>query len=98
MAILQAVSCLELANYLEAGLWCLIGLGFVACALRSKGRESRRCVLAAVAFLLFGASDLVEVQTGAWWHPWWLLVWKALCVASLLVLSARYVRDKHGSG
>lgn len=94
---MHGASYLELADYLEAGLWSLIALGFVAYALRSKGREARRCVLAAVAFLLFGASDLVEVQTGAWWHPWWLLVWKALCIASLLVLLAQYVRRKHSS-
>ena len=95
MAILPAASLFELANYLEAGLWCLIGLGFVAYALRRKGREFRRCVLAAVAFLLFGASDVVEVQTGAWWQPWWLLVWKGLCVVSLGVLLLLHAWDKH---
>jgi len=40
----------------------------------------------AVVFVLFGISDLVETQTGAWWKPWWLLVWKVLCVHAMLTL------------
>lgn len=41
---------------------------------------------AAFVFLAFGLSDLVETQTGAWWKPWWLFAWKALCVHAMLAL------------
>jgi hypothetical protein len=37
------------------------------------------CVLVA-----FGFSDVVEIQTGAWWRPWWLLVWKGACLLAML--------------
>jgi hypothetical protein len=42
--------------------------------------------VAAAVLLAFGGSDVVETRTGAWWHPWWLLVWKGLCVVALVVL------------
>lgn len=71
-------------NYAEAALWAVI-----ACVLLVKRRGSevpiaRLQLLAAVAFFFFGISDLVETQTGAWWKPWWLLVWKVACVVALL--------------
>jgi hypothetical protein len=34
-------------------------------------------------FVLFGSSDVVEAQTGAWWRPLWLLAWKGVCLGSL---------------
>ncbi|MBE7458640.1 MAG: hypothetical protein KJ057_17160 [Phycisphaerae bacterium] len=42
-----------------------------------------------MTFLAFGASDVVEADTGAWWRPWWLLAWKAACLAVLLTLLIR---------
>ena len=30
---------------------------------------------------------IVEANTGnEWWHPWWLVLWKAGCVCILLFL------------
>lgn len=43
-------------------------------------------LVAALIFVAFGCSDLVETQTGAWWNPWWLLLWKAACVHALLTV------------
>jgi hypothetical protein len=76
----------EYANYGEAALWGLVGLTFAVYAVRRAGATRRRCTLAALMFLLFGLSDVVEVRSGAWWRPWWLLVWKSLCVLIMLVL------------
>ena len=74
-------------NYVEAGLWGILGVGFAIGAGRTGGRAARwRCVVAALTLLAFGASDVVETRTGAWWHPWWLLAWKAACVIALLLL------------
>jgi hypothetical protein len=44
--------------------------------------------------LFFGGSDIVEVQSGAWWSPWWLFVWKASCVLSMAILFMVYLRDR----
>ena len=43
-----------------------------------------KTMLAGATLLAFGASDLVETSTGAWYDPWWLFLWKAACVACLL--------------
>lgn len=72
-----------LANRVEAGLW--IGIAIVVCVVARRDRA-----IAVVTFALFGVSDLVETTTGAWWRPWWLLMWKAACVAVFLWLLVRY--------
>ena len=79
----------QTANYIEAALWILIALVFLASARNQERRN--RCLFAAIAFAMFGVSDIVEASTGAWWRPWWLLVWKALCIACMLGLLAGYV-------
>jgi hypothetical protein len=53
-----------------------------------------RCLVAAVTLVLFGISDVVEVETGAWYRPWWLLVWKGVCVMVLGYLLITYIREK----
>lgn len=78
-------------NYAEAGLWSVLGLGFVVQSARVKGGIRWRCALAAGAFLAFGGSDVIEAQTGAWWHPWWLLVWKGVCLGVFAGLLGEYV-------
>jgi len=79
-----------LSNRIEAALWLVIALAMTVAAARGA-RIRFDCTIAAVAFALFGISDLVEAKTGAWWRPWWLLAWKAACVfAFLWLLKRRY--------
>jgi hypothetical protein len=74
-------------NYIEAGFWGVIGAGFAVRAVRlGNGAGKWKCVVAAVTLFAFGGSDVVETRTGAWWHPWWLLVWKGVCVIVLVGL------------
>ena len=61
---------------------------------RRQGRAS--AASAAVVFIAFGVSDIVETTTGAWWRPWWLLVWKGVCVLALLTLFVRWRRPAAG--
>ena len=63
-------------------------------AAYQRGVVRRDCIVAAITFAIFGASDLVEATTGAWWRPWWLLLWKAACLFAFLVLLVRYVRRR----
>ena len=72
-------------NHWEAAFWTAIAVGCVARSLQFQGAVRRDLCIAAAAFLAFGLSDWVEAQTGAWWHPWWLLLWKGAC---LLILAA----------
>ena len=79
------------ANYAEAGLWAVIGVFAAAIAFRRSGWARGRCLLLAATMFAFGASDVVEAGTGAWWRPWWLLVWKGTCVLVLLGLFVEHI-------
>jgi hypothetical protein len=75
----------EFFNYVEVGLWPAIGIAAAVMALRRRGAARRRGLIASVTLFAFGASDWAENATGGeWWHPWWLLLWKAACVGVLL--------------
>lgn len=88
----------QTTNALEAGLWAIIACGFAWQAIRSAESSTRkRCVIAASAFLVFGVSDAIEISTGAWWRPWWLLLMKAACVFTLSGLFLEYRRFKRQS-
>ncbi len=73
-------------NFLEACLWVAIAAIAAVIAARNPGRVRSRCLTLALTLVAFGISDVVETRTGAWWRPWWLLVWKAACVVVLLAL------------
>ena len=83
------------ANYVEAGLWTVIALGFLFHALFKHGGPTS--LVAGAAFLLFGISDVIETRTGAWWRPWWLLVMKGGCIVAFVVLLARYATARRAA-
>ena len=90
---MNAVSAIDptfvLFNRVEAGLWLVIAIA-LAIAARRRRHVRSDCVIAAIAFALFGLSDLVETHTGAWWRPWWLLAWKLACAFALLHLLLKH--------
>lgn len=73
-------------NVFEVVLWTALGCEFSRRSVWIERSYRGRCLLAALAFFLFAGSDAVEILTGAWWRPWWLLMWKAACVLVLLLL------------
>lgn len=89
--MLAALPFFQTANYLEAAFWLVIAAGCVIAITRTSGIPRRNCVIAAIAFAFFGVSDIIEASTGAWYHPWWLLVWKGLCLLVLFWLLAQYI-------
>lgn len=90
----------QLLNAIEAGLWIAVA---IICLLPQfkVGWSRRQRWMASGTFVLFAISDLVETQTGAWWRPWGLLVWKAGCIAIILLLIVAAIRlkqqEKHRS-
>lgn len=70
-------------NQIEVVLWAVAALIFVLRGV-SDAACRRHAFIAATAFLFFSGSDAMEIQTGAWWRPWWLFVWKAACVLTLI--------------
>jgi len=81
-------------NYIEAFLWFCFAIGFAVNAGKTSGITRINRLITSLIFLFFGGSDIVEVQTGAWWSPWWLFVWKASCVLSMAILFWVYLRDR----
>ena len=86
----------ETANYIEAGFWIVIGAVIMVTAV-IRHRVDRWTWLSLGVFVAFGISDIVEVSTGAWWRPWWLLLWKAACVLVMTTLLVRYVKRRRRS-
>ncbi|MDP5136293.1 hypothetical protein ORJ04_10065 [Rheinheimera baltica] len=77
---------IETFNHIEAGLWFIIGLGMLIAAFirRRDNRWLTLFLVATVAFTLFGVSDIIEAETGAWWKPLELLALKAACVLTFI--------------
>jgi hypothetical protein len=78
------------ANHYEAALWLAVAVISLLFAIRKQGHARSRCAILSFAMLAFGASDLVEATTGAWWRPWWLFAWKAVCVLVFVALLAEH--------
>ncbi|MGB7710375.1 MAG: hypothetical protein WBL95_12735 [Microcoleus sp.] len=81
-------------NYIEAFIWFCFAVGFALDALKTSGKTIIHRLITSLIFFLFGCSDIVEVQTGAWWSPWWLFVWKVSCGLSMMLLFWVYLRDR----
>lgn len=81
-------------NYIEAGFWFFISavLAFYAFRETSKSSNFKNIVIASIAFFVFGVSDIIEVQTGAWWSPYSLLVLKGICIVILFSCFISYFK------
>lgn len=81
-----------LFNLSEALLWEIIALGCAVGAIRHSGKRRRLLAIASLTFALFGFSDWIEADSGAWWEPPWLLVLKIACVATLILTLPAWLR------
>ncbi len=80
-------------NYIEGVVWQIIAMATLLLFYRKSIPDA---LLLMVSFIIFGISDFIEVQTGAWWRPWWLLVMKGLCLVGIAF--AIYRLKKQNSG
>lgn len=94
MPNLHALTFFQISNFIECGLWIAMSLVMAAVALRCRGYARQLAWRAVPVLFVFGISDSVEAFTGAWWRPWWLLIWKALCILALLILAVKYYRSR----
>jgi hypothetical protein len=89
---------LDIFNGCEAIFWFAMAI-VVMLRYRRAAIGTRRIAHGTATFLvLFAASDLIEMQTGAWWRPTGLLILKGVCVISLvggfgLLLQQKASRD-----
>ncbi len=85
-------------NLVEAGFWISFGLVVLLGLCKRARRVTAFTIITAAIIVLFGVSDLVEAQTGAWWRPWWLLVWKADCLAGMALCLWTFLRVRSEPG
>jgi len=85
------------ANGVEGVLWIAIGAVVFARTEKHGGRRAGIGGTAAFAFFWFGVSDFLEIGTGAWWRPVWLLLLKTVCVATLLGCLIAYRRAQRAA-
>lgn len=85
-------------NAFEIFLWAALGLAVFWRGRAGPPRVRRLSRIAAAAFLLFAASDAMELRTGAWWRPWWLFAWKAACVVALIGCLVAHQRWRNRGG
>jgi hypothetical protein len=72
----------EWFNLGEGILWIAIGTALLIGGAITRANRPLKTA-SGLSFILFGVSDFIEMQTGSWWKPAWLLRFKALCVISL---------------
>ena len=85
-------------NYGEVAIWPVMGVVLLAAGFRRAGVVRRDYWLAAAVLIAFGPTDYFEAEHGnEWWHPWWLLLWKAACVVALLaIVGNAWRRERRG--
>ena len=91
---IDAIDIEKVFNYFEAGFWFVIAVALFLGTSRAEPRVKRVGVVALLAVSVFGISDLIEAQTGAWWRPWWLFFIKAACVLVFADCLRRYRQIK----
>lgn len=79
-------------NLVEGCFWIALGIGFLVSLVRPGWQRGK--IAAAANFAAFGASDFVEMHTGAWGRPWWLAAWKVTCVGLMAVLLFAHTRRR----
>jgi len=67
-------------NVIEAGIWFALATWFLFLAVRRKTSLKKSFLIFSLTLFVFGISDIIETQTGAWYKPFGLFLLKAICV------------------
>lgn len=76
----------QIFNIIEIIFW--LGMGSLLMYYSMKKAPSRKAHAAAagITLLVFSITDIIEIFTGSWWDPWWLLALNMLCIFSLIMI------------
>ncbi len=85
---------LSMFNAVEAGWWLLCAGLIASRGQRIRGLTLRLRVLLCLFFIAFAVTDVVEISTGAWWHPRWLMWANIGCVIGILTISVHVLRNR----
>lgn len=81
----------QICNLVEGFWWIALGIWMLSLRNKSAGRV---VALLSAVLVVFGISDFIEIFTGAWWRPLWLLAIKAVCVAVGIITSIHLYRER----
>ena len=70
-------------NLVEGMFWISVGIWLV---LTRRFVHRQQHYMLSITLVVFGISDFVEMHTGVWWTPAWLLVWKAVCIGVFIII------------
>lgn len=76
-------------NVIESGIWFALATWFLFLAVRRTTSLKRSFLVFSLTLFVFGISDIIETQTGAWYKPIGLFLLKAVCV--MLIAGCVYV-------
>ena len=83
-------------NLCEGLLWIGMAIGFLV-VLARKRQNVDLMLATSLLFLVFGISDFVEIETGGWYKPWWLLLWKASCLVGFASVYTLFRKRRRAS-
>ena len=83
-------------NLCEGLLWIGMAIGFSVVFI-FKRRDPYLMLSTGLLFLAFGISDFVEIETGGWYKPWWLLLWKASCLVGFASVYTLFRKRRRAS-
>ena len=84
----------QVFNLLEGLVWIGAGLYYLVRASRGSTPHPDLLRWAAITLLCFGPTDFIEIFTGSWFVPTWLLAWNAACVISLICCLMVFLRRR----
>jgi hypothetical protein len=79
-------------NGCEAAFWLVLAIVIVVRYRKSTGRLRRLSWITAVLLAGFAVSDVIEMQTGAWWRPVGLPILKGTCLSGLVISFVAMIR------
>ncbi|TBR18082.1 hypothetical protein EPO15_15615 [bacterium] len=79
-----------LYNLCEVLLWGTAAAVMFVRSSREEGPMRRLGKKTSAVLAVFSLTDVIEIKTGAWWDPWWLLTLKSACVVALVGAGIRY--------
>lgn len=82
-------------NFIEGIYWVALGIFVLTLSKIIFQKYKKLALFTSLILILFSITDFIEIETGAYWTPWWLLVWNIICILGLTLSLAWYIKLKY---
>lgn len=86
---------LKTFNFIEGIYWLALGIFVLTLSKIIFQKYKKLALFTSLVLILFSITDFIEIETGAYWTPWWLLVWNIICILGLTLSLAWYIKLKY---